>query len=183
MNKYENYYPIYSCFEGKKISLLKEGSICSYCYSCYSEICDIFYSVFQLEERIYDIDYIKNKIELKLKVKSNYYINRLEESIEHIVDILNKYTRYSKVEKQGYNLLHISFIEELIIRLGTILNIYYLNEETKVKFKYTDEKLKSFIFYKLNIICFEVYCNYHYKTYRIHNSIIKLYALKSLEKK
>lgn len=30
MNKYENYYPIYSCFEGKKISLLKEPQTYSY---------------------------------------------------------------------------------------------------------------------------------------------------------
>ena len=182
MNKYENYYPIYSCFEDKNICLLKEGSICSYCYSCYVEICNTFSAVFQLEERTYDIEYIKNKIELKLNDKSTYYINRLEESIEYIVDILNKYTRYSKVEKKGYNLLHISFIENLIMSIGSLLNVYYLNEETKVKFNTADEKIKSFVFYKLNIICFEVYCNYHYKTYRIHNSIIKLYTLKSLEK-
>jgi hypothetical protein len=37
-----------------------------YWYSCYTG--DIFSSVFQLEE--YDIDYIKNKINLKLNNKS-----------------------------------------------------------------------------------------------------------------
>jgi hypothetical protein len=181
MSKYENYYPVKSCFKDKE-TYLKKDSICDYCYSCYLEICDIFSMIFQLEEGINDIDKIQDKIMIKIEEKSNYYTNRLEESVEYIVNILNKYTNYSKVEKKGYNLLHISFIEKLIIRIGPMLNIHYSNEENKVNYKHSDQKLKSFILYKLNIICFEVYCNYHYKTYRIPNSIIQLYALKSIEK-
>jgi hypothetical protein len=69
-----------------------------------------------------------------------------------VVIILNKYTKYSKVEKEGYN--YISFIEYLITTLGLLLNMFYLNEETKVKL--LTKKLKVLFFINLILYAFKV---------------------------
>ena len=178
MSKYENYYPTTTCFQDKETLLSKKDSMCEYCYSCYLELCYYFSIKFiSCEEIVYDLEIIKDKMKIRKQEYPELYDKYVSIVIRDTIDILNKYTKYSKIKKEGYNKLHISFIENLILTLGPLINIYYSDEENKANYKYTNESLKRFKIYELNIICLEVYCNYHYKTYGIINSITKLYPL------
>ena len=158
MSKYENYYPIETCFEDKETSLLKKDSMCEYCYSCYLELCDSFSYIHQTEE----IHGIKDTLRLKhitenLILEKEKYNFGLGGTVYYIVKNLNKYTNYSNFKKEGCNLLHITFIECVISTLFPLLEKYYLNKEEEFNYKYTDKNLKLLELYSLNIICLEVY--------------------------
>jgi hypothetical protein len=186
MSKYENYYPTTTCFKDKETNLKKKESMCEYCYSCYLEICETISNEFDIPIKNNGIlkhnclDYLCEKIYDKIGVieYSTKSFNDLKYIVNYIIIILNKYTNYNKEEKKEYNLLHISFIECLMKGLDPLIRRCYTQEIFIIEYNYTDEKLKTLLLYKLNILCLEVYFNYIHKSQGyIHTSMMCLYKL------
>ena len=185
MSKYENYYPTTTCFQDKETSLSKKDSMCEYCYSCYLELCETISNEFDIPIKNNGIlkhnclEYLCEKVRDKLNkeeyTKKQYY--KLRDSIENIVNILNKYTNYSNNEKEGYNLLHISFVECLMKPLDIIIHKYYAIEETELSMHFVDKNLKKCALYNINILCLDVYCYYQYNSEGLLRSMGRLYAL------
>ena len=166
VNKYENYYPITPCIQDENTPNKKHHSMCSYCYSCYTELCETISDYFGV--------IINNKHKLthkclykiceKIRNISNNSIQSydlLEPVVKKIVVILNKYTKYSKNEKEGYNLLHREFIESLMIPLDTIICRYYVEGEFNHK-NWHKKTLINNALYNLNIFCLEMWCIHSY---------------------
>jgi hypothetical protein len=186
MSKYENYYPTTTCFQDKETLLSKKDSMCEYCYSCYLEICETISNEFNIPIKNNGIlkrnclEYLCEQVRDKLGVieYSTKAFYNLKYIVEYIIIILNRYTNYSKTEKEGCNLLHISFIECLMKGLNPLIEKCYSQEIFVFSYKYNDENLKKLLLYKLNILCLEVYFDYIYKKQGfIHTSMLLLYKL------
>lgn len=172
VNKYENYYPIDPCVQDENTPNKKKHSMCSYCYKCYVELCETISNDFNITINNRGIwthkclEKLCNKMPYKcvkmyeLEIANKTY----KQGSINIINIINKYTNYSKTQREGYNLLHREFIESLMKPLYEIMGRYFMLAEfyelpidpTPLKY------LEKCLMYKLNLFCLEAYCNYCY---------------------
>jgi len=187
VNKYENYYPIEPCIQDNKTPNKKKHSMCSYCYSCYIELCETISIDFNisinnkgiwthkcLEKLCNKLPYRKLNLK-KVEIANDIY----KQGSTNIINILNKYTNYKKTKKEGFNLLHREFIESVIIPIDEILSLYFIRAEFDSIPLYPSSKyLEKCLFYKLNLFCLEVYCQYNYfKHGFVLSEKVKIYNL------
>lgn len=178
VNKYENYYPITPCIQDKNTPNKKHHSMCSYCYSCYNELCETIsdYFEFSIDNKHKFISIVKicNKANIISKNRPDLC---LREGVKKIVNVINKYTNYSKTKKEGFNLLHREFIESLMIPLEKILLRYYTQEEYGFT-NWNKRTLKENSLYYLNIFCLDMWIKHSYlKTGFTYESEYDLYYL------
>jgi hypothetical protein len=177
VNKYDMYYPIDPCIQDINTPNRKRHSMCSYCYSCYSELCETISKDYNLSvtttkwnsKSIYEIC---NKVE---NIFITFYRDIYPEStcevkhppslaleVEKIVNIINKYTNYNRRSSEACNLLHREFIESLMRPLHTLLWDYLIGEVLSGNYNYGKQNIikKRNKLYKLNSFCIEVYYTY-----------------------
>ncbi len=181
--KYGSYYPIEKCIQDKDTPNKKKHSMCTYCYSCYVELCESIKEGFNINinnngEWTSDcLEKICLRTICKTNVTNNETIMLVKRNTESIINILNKYTKYSFVPKEGYNLLHREFIESIMGSLDYILNTYDFFELTEYKLIHKHQ-FKQYLTFNLNLFCFDAYCAYCFFKYKcVTESKYKMYFM------
>jgi hypothetical protein len=164
-NKYYSEYPPGKC----------NYEWCNKCYSCYKDVCDYvskwLVNTEKKEWRKGDLLEMSNKY--KIKELSNQIDGKAvyDSDIEGLINTINKHINFIRNNKYtGYNILHLSFVEELINELYNIILEYYSYSMYGPHIFYIKElgyfpktKLK-----KLNLACLEIwieiYCHKHNST-------------------
>jgi hypothetical protein len=167
VNKYYTYYPIEKCIQDKDTPNKKKHSMCTYCYSCYVELCESIKEGFNISinnKGEWTSDCLK-KICSKALIKNMVIDDNwreihslVETNIMSIINILNKYTNYSSIKKEGHNLLHRESMERFIGSIKNMFEKYNTIRDFEFKQMFNKKYLRSSVLININIICYEVYC-------------------------